>query len=310
MVYLKEEIKAGVIIISAFVLLSLAVIVIGGKHFLKSYDFYYIKVKNVTGVDVGSMVKLAGVTVGAIVDIIPPQAPGDFVTIKIGLKKGTKIFKGTEAVISQIGFIGDIFLLLSVDKTFNEPIIPGSIIQSTERIQFSTVMTKIDELSDSVNNLVSDVDKLFSQRNLSHVDNILVNTNGLMSSMGSSAGNINKAVTSLHGVASQLSLVLKDVQDAVKGGKEGKGGIEEILKKSSADLDKTGDMIKAMEIAATHVGQTSNSVTNAINQQNINIDELLRSMTKTSEDLREALQELRNRPWSIIYKEGKEKEDR
>ncbi|MBF0473297.1 MAG: MCE family protein [Nitrospirae bacterium] len=304
MPYLKEEIKAGFIIVSAFLILSIVIIVIGGKHFLKSYDYYYIKVKNVTGIDVGSQVKLAGVTVGSIVDIMPPQSPGDFVTIKIGLKKGTKLFKGTQAMISQIGFIGDIFLLLAVDNTLNDPIVPGSIIPSSEHMQFTTLMSKLDELSHSVNNLVTDMDKVFSPKNLSHIDGILENTNTLM---GGASSNINKISTSLHDVTDQLSTVLKEMQGLVK---DSKGGINDILKKSSADLEKTGDMIKAIEQAANSVGKTSRSVDRAINAQNNNIDELLRSMTKTAENMQEVLQEFKHRPWSIIYKEGKGEEER
>jgi phospholipid/cholesterol/gamma-HCH transport system substrate-binding protein len=302
--YLKEEIKAGIIIITAFLVLSLVVIVIGGKNFFKSYDYYYVQVKNITGIDVGSQVKLAGVTVGSIVDIKPPQSPGDFVTLKIGLNKGTKLFKGTEAVVSQIGFIGEIFLLLTVDKTFNQHIVPGSTIPSSERAQFSTLLGKLDDLSNSVNNLVTDIDKIFSPKNISNIESILANTNNLM---GGASSNVDKISTSLHDVTSKLSTVLVEMKGLVK---DSKGGLNDILKKSSVDLEKTGDMIKAIEQAANSMGKTSSSAGNAINLQNNNINELLKSMTKTSEDLQEVLQGLKNRPWSIIYKEGKGDEEK
>ena len=304
MSYLKEEIKAGFIIITAFVILSLVIIVIGGKHFFKSYDYYYIKVKNVTGIDVGSQVKLAGVTVGSIVDIKPPQSSGDFVTIKIGLKKGTKLYKGTQATISQIGFIGDIFLLLSVDDTVNEPLAEGSIIPSEERMQFTTLMAKLDELSASINTLVTDVNKLFSPKNLSNVDEILTNTNAIM---GATSTNVDKVATSLYTMTTQLTTVLADMEDLVKSSKV---EINDILKKSSVDLEKTGHMIKAVEDAAKSIGQTSTSVDKTLNAQNHNIDVLLRSLTKTAEGLKDVMLELKHKPYSLIYKEGKGDEEK
>ena len=62
--YLKEEIKAGIIIISSLIILSGFTILISGSQLFEKFDVYYIKVMNAAGIESGSQVKLGGVRVG------------------------------------------------------------------------------------------------------------------------------------------------------------------------------------------------------------------------------------------------------
>ena len=108
MVYLKDEIKAGVIIVISLILLSAFTIFVGGTQFFEKYDIYYVKLLNA---------RLGGVRAGKIMDIKPPTGPGEPVTITLGLNQGTDLFQGTKAFITQVGFVGDAYLLLSIVET-------------------------------------------------------------------------------------------------------------------------------------------------------------------------------------------------
>ncbi|HTR44106.1 MAG TPA: MlaD family protein, partial [Thermodesulfovibrionales bacterium] len=115
--YLKDEIKAGVIIVSSLVILSVFVILIGGSSFFEKSDIYYTKVMNAAGLEKGAEVKLGGVRVGRVSEIREPEGPGKPVTVEMAMKKGTALYKGTKALITQIGFVGDTYLLLTIDHT-------------------------------------------------------------------------------------------------------------------------------------------------------------------------------------------------
>ncbi len=75
-----------------------------------------------------------------------------------------------------------------------------------------------------------------------------------------------------------------------------------MITKAGEALEKAGDMIKAVE-------KTSESVEGAVDLQSQNITNLLTTLTETTEDLQEVLQEIKNKPWSVIYKEGKGKDE-
>ena len=211
---MKEEVKAGIIIVAAVVILSGFIILIGGGHFFEKYDEYMIHVTNAAGLETGAQVKLGGVKVGRILDITAPSQPGEPVVITIGVKRGTVLYKGTKALITQVGFVGDIYLLLTVGNTVNEPIKVGATIPSEEQIQMDVLMAKMNGLSESVDMLIKDIDKLFNDKNIKGIENLIGNTNNAIVS-GSS--NVNKIASSLKVTTEKLERVMNEVEDLLKG---------------------------------------------------------------------------------------------
>ena len=66
MASLKEEIKAGLIILISLILLSGFIILVGGSQFFEKLDIYYVKVMDAAGLEVGAQVKLGGVRIGRV----------------------------------------------------------------------------------------------------------------------------------------------------------------------------------------------------------------------------------------------------
>ncbi len=303
MAYLKDEIKAGAIIVASLIVLTVFIILIGGRQFFEKFDNYYVMVMNAGDLEAGAQVKLGGVRVGRVLSIRAPEGPGKPVTIEIGIKKGTALYKGTRALITQIGFVGDTYLLLSVDKTSSERLKVGAIIPSDEQVQFTMLMARLEGLSQSVDGLIRDIDRLFSQRNIEGIERLVGNTN---KAIASGSSNLDKVASGLKGTTDKLQLVLDEVEKLVRGNK---ADVSQMIKKAREDLDKAGDMIRTMEQTAKTVDKTSRSVDRAIDLQSQNLDNLLNTMTRTTEDLQDVLQEIKNKPWSILYKGSKGKED-
>lgn len=298
---MKEEIKAGIIIVTSFIILSGFIILIGGSQVFEKFDKYYIKVMNAAGLEVGSQVKLGGVRIGRVLSIKAPNGPGEPVTVEIGIRKGAALYKGTKASITQIGFVGDIYLLLSVDKTTTERIKVEDIIPSQEQVQFDVLMSRIEGLSQTVDGLIKDIDKLFSKKNITGIETLIGNTN---EAIVSGSSNLDKVASSLKGTTNKLELVLNEIEELVR---DNKGEVSQMIKKAREDLEKAGEMIKSIEATAKSVEKTSKSADRAIELQSQNIEILLNTMNKTTEDLQDLFQEIKNKPWSIIYKERKGK---
>lgn len=298
---MKEEIKAGIIIVTSLIILSGFIILIGGSQVFEKFDKYYIKVMNAAGLEVGSQVKLGGVRIGRVLSIKAPNGPGEPVTVEIGIRKGAALYKGTKASITQIGFVGDIYLLLSVDKTTTERIKVGDIIPSQEQVQFDVLMSKVDGLSQTVDGLIKDIDKLFSEKNIKGIETLIGNTN---EAIVSGSSNLDKVASGLKGTTNKLELVLNEVEELVK---DNKGEVSQMIKKAREDLEKAGEMIKSIEATAKSVEKTSKSADRVIEIQSQNLEILLNTMNKTTEDLQDLFQEIKNKPWSIIYKERKGK---
>ena len=303
MAYPKEEIKAGIIIVASFLILSGFVILIGGTQIFEKLDFYYVKVMNAAGVEEGAQVKLGGVKIGKVLSISPPGASGEPVTIKIGVKKGTALYKGTKASITQVGFVGDIYLLLSIDKTTKEQFKPGDTIPADEQVQFAVLMARLDSISQSVDGLIKDIDMIFSEKNIREVEDILKNAN---TAIVSGSSNLDKVASALKGTTAKLELVLNEVEGLVK---DNKAEVAQLIKRAREGVEKAGEMIKTIETAAKSANTTMKTADRAIDHQSQNLDILLHTLNRTTEDLRDALHEIKAKPWSVVYKEGQGKEE-
>lgn len=298
MAYLKEEIKAGIIIITSLVVLSGFIVLIGGTRYFEKLDRYYVRVMNAAGLEVGAQVRLGGVRVGRVLSIRAPGLPGEPVTIEIGIKRGTVLYKGTQALITQVGFVGDVYLLLSVERTTRERFSVGDTIPSEEQVQFARLMVRLDEISKSVDSLIRDINRIFSQKNIREIEKVIENTN---KAVVSGSSNLDKVASALKGTTDKLELVLNEIEGVVK---DNKGEITLLIKKAREDMDRAGEMIRAFEVTAKTVNKTSKSVDRAIDLQSQNLDNLLNAMTRTTEDLQDLLQEIKAKPWSVIYREG------
>ena len=278
MAYLKEEIKAGVIIFSALIILSAFTILIGGSGLFEKFDVYYVKMMNAAGLESGSQVKLGGVRVGSVKDIEVPDKPGEPITITIGIKRGTPLYKGTLALITQIGFVGDIYLLLAIEDTKAtedkklERINVGEVIPSVEGKDLRVLMAKAGEISESLEALIKNIDRLFSQSNVKDIEKLV----------------------------KEVTLVLDEVKGILK---DNKGGISRLIARASETIEKAGNTVSAIEETARSVDKTSESIERAVDLQSQNMTGLLNRLAETTEDLQEVLQEIKNKPWSIIYKE-------
>jgi len=288
---LREEIKAGLIIAVSMLLLTALIILIGGSQFLDKFDTYYIKVKNAAGLESGAQVKLGGVRVGRVVSVKEPQQAGESVVVEIGVKQGKPIYKGTKASITQVGFVGDIYLLLSVKDTVNERIRVGDVIPSEEVVDFGVIMSKVEGLSKSLDSLIQDVNKVFSPQNIRQVESLIGNTN---KAIVSASVNIDKMTADIRMTADKLSKVLDELESLVRNNKD---EFAQVLKKAREALDKAEVMLKSIE-------KTAKTVDRAVDLQSQNLDVLLNTMTRTTEELQDLIHEVKSKPWSVIYKEG------
>ena len=289
---MKEEIKAGIIIGASFLILTALVILVGGSSLFEKFDVYYVKVMNTSGLETGAQVKLGGVRVGRVLAVREPRGPGEPVVMEIGLKKGTPVYQGTRASITQLGFVGDLYLLLAIDKTTGEKIKVGDVIPSEETVQFALIMSRVEGLTRSVDGLIKDVDKLFSQKNLDGVEHLVENLN---KAVVSTSSNVEKVTVGIRSATKKLEVVLNEVEGLLK---DNRGEVAQLIKKAREDLNKAGEMIASIEKAA-------NSVDSAVNLQSENLDTLLKSLTEATAELQDVLQQINAKPWSVLYQENK-----
>jgi len=300
---MKDEIKAGFTIIMAMTILTLSVIFIGGSRLFDTFDVYYIKLFDVTGLETGSQVKLGGMRVGRVLSIIAPKKEKEPITIEIGLDKGTILYEGVKASISQVGFVGDIFLQLYLGDTSKTIIKPGSTIPSIEQSNFNTIMAKAEDLTVSLKKLVEDVDKVFSDKNVKKFSELLDNTNTLIVNTDK---RMEITLISLKTMSDRLTSLIIKAEAIADDNRE---GIREVVSKARDNLVAIEKLIQQLEGSARSFDTALASVNILMQRQNQNLDELIQNIINTIDNLNDAINDFNQRPWRIIYKDKKEREE-
>ncbi len=140
-----SELKVGIIIIVALVILAVGVLQLGGKasFFTRNYTLY-VFLDNTYGLKVGSTVRLAGLDVGNVEDIKFPTDPRDkriILTLKLQEKFKDRIREDSSADIKTLGLLGDKYVEIEAGTPYYPVLKEGTYIKGGGETQISRVLS-------------------------------------------------------------------------------------------------------------------------------------------------------------------------
>ena len=128
---MRNEIKVGIFALVGLVLFCLSIILLGGDKWLLTRTYpLKIRLTQVQGLGRGSVVTLAGVSVGNIDDIRFIESSNDVeVTVTIESAVQKRVTEGSKASIKTQGALGDKFVFIEPGPPENKPIPAGGVIE-------------------------------------------------------------------------------------------------------------------------------------------------------------------------------------
>src|SRR2546422_405258 len=158
----REEVKVGLVVILAGILLLASLVFVGGGNLLRkkkvTYTTYF---KFAGGIEPGSLVRFGGL------EVVGVQAeeidPGDSTRIRVRLFVAAKtpIRTNSKARISTLGFLGENYVEVSAG-TRDAGLLPaGSEIPAVEIVQLADVFNNVNNVTVNANKLVNDLDDKF-----------------------------------------------------------------------------------------------------------------------------------------------------
>jgi phospholipid/cholesterol/gamma-HCH transport system substrate-binding protein len=104
-----QSIVLGVVVSMGLGLASYGLFVLGGRNW-SSKDYFHVRAgfRDVRGVDVGTRVRFQGVDAGEVVAIVPPEAPGENVVLRLRIRGDLRPLVRTDASVQVVseGMIG------------------------------------------------------------------------------------------------------------------------------------------------------------------------------------------------------------
>ena len=246
----KKKFIVGLFVAGTLLLFAVGLFLIGdstqlfAKSFNVSADFL-----KVTGLEVGTKVRVAGMDGGAVTRIeIPPQPGAKFhVLIRIAEKLHALVRQDSVATIQTDGVLGNKFMEIDAGSGTSPRAVEGSAIQSKEPFDWGDLMTQVSDSVKSVSTIVASI----KEPVISAVENI--------SDTARSANQlIKKATPQVERILDSSAKVAASIREMAQGVEQGRGVIGALL--HDEDLARTvKQAVEDTHKTVEHVRDTAES---------------------------------------------------
>ena len=158
MISQKYETIVGLFVVASLAALLIMVFIIARQEGLwQNYIEYQAVFKNISGLRVGSEVRLAGVVVGSVTKTSVRSDGKILVTFEVVEKHGDQIRENSVATIGMIGLLGDRSLDLTAG-TLDKPVLPpGGLLIAQEPLDLQELLARaapsLESIQKAFNNL-------------------------------------------------------------------------------------------------------------------------------------------------------------
>jgi phospholipid/cholesterol/gamma-HCH transport system substrate-binding protein len=203
--------RLGIFIVATLAILVTGVFIIGGKRYLFS-STYRLKAQfaDVVGLDAGGDVRVGGVHVGTVRDIVLPHKPGDKVTVVMDLDNSTHeiIKQDSVATIETEGLLGNQYLAISIGSAGTANVRDGEVIASHPPLEMADLLQKTSVILDS------------SQQAIQNATRATANLNSISAKIDRGQGTVGALVNDkkLYNNLAQTTSTLNDTMISAQAG--------------------------------------------------------------------------------------------
>ncbi len=163
-----STIRLGIFIFIGIMLLVLAIFLVGQKNAMFSSTFnvkaYF---RNVEGLRSGATVRLSGIDVGNVNNVVIVNDTSGRVEVSMNLQTDIQRFirTDTKATIETEGLVGNKVVVLKIGSSAAEPVKDGGYIQSEEPLGFSAIIAQTEGVIQYTKNMTKDLSEIVGRVN-------------------------------------------------------------------------------------------------------------------------------------------------
>lgn len=272
----KTKFTVGAFVAFGLALAIIAIIALGMLSFLRKGQFYATYfAESVQGLDVDSLVKYRGVSIGRVesIDVAPD---GKLIQVILKIESGQTLGDDIVAQLNIVGITGSMFVELDRKK-------PGEPDQSptlTFPSEYPIVASKPSDISQ----LLRGIDDVLKQ--VKSLD-----TKGISDKIKATLDNINEAIDEAHTAMTAGSSTLTRIDNIIA---DEEPNIRAALEDLSSGIKEAR---VAFEKGSAMVGKTDDSIDRILNHMLV----VSQNLEKGSEDLNRLIETLMDQPSRLIF---------
>ena len=263
---IRQEIKIGLFLAFGLVILAVFIFVVGDISMLFEKKGYilYTHFDSVAGLEKKTLVRMAGVKVGAVEDI---TLKGSKAEVAMSINQGIEISRDSNATLASLGLLGEKYIEISPGVEA-DLVQPGGMIGSLPPVSFDQLGIILSSVGDDIKSTSKAMRELLGEgearvnikeilQNLSSVsaelkDVISVSKPNITRSLEKSAHAIDTFDQNVRTISQNLDELILLLKDTVE---ENRGSLKGNLEGIDGLISRTGDALKALNEALDKINK-------------------------------------------------------
>jgi len=320
-----DEVKVGVLVIGVGSILIITLFMMMNYNpFQASSDEYKISLNFAGGLEKDNIVRLGGIKRGKVVSVRLTPGGTSAVEIIVSLQKGTPVRTDSIAHLASLNALSENYIEISPGRRDSPLLQPGQIIRSEEAPEFSALLNKINALAEDARKMIADLDR--------NVNQISQGANTLLGNLNEATGPRNrKAVTATleaaHAMISnandmitrtspRIEAIAANVQTATEKLPALMQRFDEAAVKANTLLERMDGAVaenrpqlkndlEALESTLTEARKVMTDIAAVLEANRNDIDTMLENFRRSSENLREFTDTIKQQPYSLVRVKAK-----
>jgi len=218
----------GAFVLGGLLLFGAGLFLIGDRRLLFSRQFELNSTfSKVTGLQVGTRVRLAGLDAGEVLEIALPPRPSQRFRVRMRMREDLRQLVRTDSVaaVQTDGIVGNAFIQVGVGSDEAPVVAPGATITGTDPIEFSDLIQEGRDTFRMVSREVVDLKGDVSTALVALTETVQ-NVNGVITDVGD---DVQRLTTTSAAAMEGVQGTVADAQQLVADVRKGKGTIGQLL---------------------------------------------------------------------------------
>jgi phospholipid/cholesterol/gamma-HCH transport system substrate-binding protein len=289
MEYRSNEIKAGILVVVAFIVFVAFLVAMAKVDWERKEKTFTARFSYVGGIVPGSLVRFGGFLVGTVTDIYIAPDDKTKLEIKLTVDDRTPIRVDSEAFMSSVNLMGDFYIEVSTGSPDAELLPSGSRLRTRDVPSFTQLSGPLVELSDQMETLLIRVNDLLRDENRAHISNMLANTDTLLDK---SAGNIAGIISNMHALTVQLQNMSSKLDKMMA---TNTGALENTVKQLNATMARADTLLLSLT-------QATQSLDGMVSHNQASFYEAMQNLQDATQHFEQFSRSIKERPWNLVRK--------
>ena len=276
---MKNEIKIGLFLGGALLILGLFIFIVGdmSELFKKPGYILNVRIESALGLEKSSSVKMAGIRIGYVKDI---RLHGRQAEVVMNIYPQFKVPKGSQATLASLGLLGERFMdIVPGDQTTF--FAPGETLAGLPAVSFDQIGSlflsigdEIKQMSASLKNMVNEETGDNLQKTLENLASLTAGLDDFVAQNKDGLGRtIKDAAAAVAELSGRLSEISKNVEKVVSQygavAEENRGSIRKDVEKIGEILAKIDDAVSKLNASLDKVQRGEGTLGRLLNEPDL-----------------------------------------